>query len=58
MQCAPAVEPAPEVVPERFLRWLDEASVLISRVEKALFLSLTKDYQRDAFIQQFWKSGG
>ena len=49
---APA-EPAP--LPERFATWLEEVDPLITLAERRLFLSLTRDYQRDAFIQEFWK---
>lgn len=41
--------------PKRFQEWLEEVDTLITLAEKRLFLSLTKDYQRDAFIQAFWK---
>ncbi len=29
--------------------------MLITQAERMLFLSLSRDYQRDAFIQQFWR---
>ncbi|MCP3961122.1 MAG: GWxTD domain-containing protein, partial [bacterium] len=47
-------EPAAEVS-ERHRRWLDEVEPLITAPERRLFATLQKDYQRDAFIQQFWK---
>ena len=35
--------------------WLKETSLLISAPERRLFDSLTKTYQRQAFINEFWK---
>ncbi len=40
---------------ERHRRWLEGVETLITARERRLFASLSKDYQRDAFIQQFWK---
>lgn len=40
---------------ERFAQWLREVEPIITGPEKELFLSLAQDYQRDAFIQEFWK---
>jgi Ca-activated chloride channel family protein len=51
---APAVPAAP-ALPQRFADWLAEVDPLISEVEKELFAKLEKDYQRDAFIEEFWK---
>lgn len=42
-------------LPEPFERWLDEVDPLITHRERALFLSLNRDYQREAFIHKFWK---
>lgn len=42
-------------VPSRFARWLEEVEPLITTTEKQLFVSLERDYQRDAFIEEFWK---
>ena len=36
-------------------RWLVEVEPLILVAEKRLFVSLHEDYQRDAFIEQFWR---
>ncbi len=41
--------------PERYRQWLIEVEPLINRAERQLFATLKKDYQRDAFIQKFWK---
>ncbi|HVR96742.1 MAG TPA: GWxTD domain-containing protein, partial [Thermoanaerobaculia bacterium] len=35
--------------------WLDEVALLISPKEREAFLSLHRDYQRDAFIRRFWE---
>jgi Ca-activated chloride channel family protein len=51
---APAA-PAAVALPQRFVDWLAEVDPLISEVEKELFAKLEKDYQRDAFIEEFWK---
>ncbi len=53
----PGTEPeaAAESISERHQRWLIEVEPLITRAERRLFETLRKDYQRDAFIQQFWK---
>ena len=51
---APA-EPLPSELPPRYARWLEEVDPLITLAEKRLFISLGRDYQRDAFIEEFWK---
>ena len=35
--------------------WLEEVKLLISKNERATFLELEKEYQRDAFIDRFWE---
>lgn len=49
---------APPAVPAdlepKYRAWLDEVAPLISERERQVFLSLTRDYQRDDFIQKFW----
>jgi VWFA-related protein len=42
-------------LPEKYRTWLEEVDVLITEEERATFLALQKDYQRDAFIQRFWE---
>jgi len=39
----------------RHERWLAEVDVLISPAERDAFRALTQDYQRDAFIREFWR---
>src|SRR3954452_2909663 len=41
-------------LPEAYQKFLAEVEILITDEERATFLALSKDYQRDAFIQQFW----
>ncbi|MFN7960254.1 MAG: VWA domain-containing protein [Thermoanaerobaculia bacterium] len=55
----PVVAPTPATpaaeLPKRFSDWLEEVAVLINESERQAFLSLSKDYQRDAFIDRFWR---
>ena len=44
------------VLPPRFRDWFDEVTLLLTAQERAVFLSLDKDYQRDAFIRKFWQA--
>jgi VWFA-related protein len=44
-----------ERLPEKYRAWIEEVDVLITEEERALFLALEKDYQRDAFIKRFWE---
>ncbi|MCP4204771.1 MAG: VWA domain-containing protein [bacterium] len=41
---------------ERYQRWLEDVELILLQKERKAFLALEKDYQRDAFIQRFWKS--
>jgi Ca-activated chloride channel family protein len=51
----PQTPPAPPAdLAPRYQAWLDEVTLLISPKERAAFLGLQKDYQRDAFIRRFW----
>jgi len=36
--------------------WLDEVATILTKDERASFLKLEKDYQRDAFIERFWQA--
>lgn len=40
---------------DKYKQWLEAVDLIITRDEKSTFLTLAKDYQRDAFIEQFWK---
>ncbi|HEV2844198.1 MAG TPA: VWA domain-containing protein [Thermoanaerobaculia bacterium] len=41
-------------LPEKYRAWIEEVDLLLSEDERKTFLALAKDYQRDAFIEQFW----
>src|SRR6202047_3213715 len=51
---APAAPLAATDLAPKYRAWLDEVAALISERERQVFLSLTRDYQRDDFIQRFW----
>ncbi|HXU46336.1 MAG TPA: VWA domain-containing protein [Thermoanaerobaculia bacterium] len=40
----------------QYRQFLEDVLLLITKAEKKAFLALEKDYQRDAFIQGFWKA--
>ncbi len=44
-----------EKLPEKYRDWLETVDLLITDEERATFLALDKDYQRDAFIKRFWE---
>lgn len=46
---------SPDELPEKFQRWYEDVDMLISEVEREVFLSLVESYQRDHFIERFWK---
>ena len=50
-----AEQEAIAALPDPYREWIRDVSVIISDEEKSLFLALEKDYQRDAFIERFWK---
>ncbi|HEY2292200.1 MAG TPA: VWA domain-containing protein [Thermoanaerobaculia bacterium] len=43
-------------LPQKYRDWLETVELLISEQELTTFLALEKDYQRDAFIKQFWEA--
>ena len=43
-------------LPEEYRFWLDSVDMIMSKDEKESFLELQKDYQRDAFIERFWRA--
>lgn len=52
----PAAAQAKPDLPQRFKKWLDEEVVyLITPREKAVFLQLRTDRERDIFVDAFWK---
>jgi GWxTD domain-containing protein len=40
----------------KYRRWLEDVALLMSASERASFLGLSADYQRDAFLVAFWKT--
>jgi Ca-activated chloride channel family protein len=46
--------PIPADLDPKYRTWLEEVAPLIGDRERAVFLALTRDYQRDDFIQRFW----
>ena len=44
-----------ERLPAEQRAWLEEVALIITKEERATFLDIDKDYQRDAFIERFWK---
>jgi Ca-activated chloride channel family protein len=52
----PAKEaPLPADLAPRYVSWLDEVALLMNPQERAAFVALAKDYQRNAFIRRFWE---
>ena len=45
----------PADLPERYREWLEEVAPLITPEERTVFLSLQRDYQRQAFQREFWR---
>ena len=52
---SPKEAPLPADLAPRYAAWLDEVALLISPKERTAFLTLGKDYQRDAFMRRFWE---
>lgn len=64
---SPALEPAaepppashaplkPEDLPPEYRDWLKTVDLLITDEEREAFLNLREDYERDRFIEQFWR---
>jgi len=50
-----AEKEAIQKLPQKYRDWLETVELLISDQELATFLTLDKDYQRDAFIKKFWE---
>ena len=47
--------PIPDDLPDTYKQWLEEVRLLITKEERKTFLELEKNYQRDAFIERFWR---
>ncbi|MGE5347566.1 MAG: VWA domain-containing protein, partial [Acidithiobacillales bacterium] len=44
-----------EALPEKYKAFLEEVDPIITDLERDTLLRLTSDYQRDRFIEEFWK---
>ncbi len=44
-----------EDLPPQYRQWLELVDLLLSKEERRSFLELEQDYQRDAFIESFWR---
>lgn len=42
-------------LPERYRQFLDDVEPIMADLERDTFLRLVSDYQRDKFIEEFWK---
>jgi len=51
----PAPPPPPADLPPSAARFLEEVAPLITEAEREAFLGLEADYQRQAFVEQFWR---
>jgi len=47
--------PPPDDLPPSAARFLEEVAPLITEAEREAFLGLAADYQRQAFVEQFWR---
>ena len=52
---APILPPDAAELAPRHRQWLEDVALLISAPERAAFLALKQDYQRDSFIRRFWQ---
>lgn len=48
--------PVPEGLADKYKAFLEEVALLITPEEREAFLELKEDYQRDAFIERFWRA--
>lgn len=44
-----------DAMPDRYRQFLSDVEPILADVEEATFLRLASDYQRDRFIEDFWK---
>lgn len=54
-ETAASPSPAADRLSRRHADWLAEVSVILTAEERDLFLQLTREYQREAFIRKFWQ---
>ncbi len=52
---AKQVEALEKQLPPQYQSWLEEVRLLITLDERRTFVQLQEDYQRDHFIEQFWR---
>ena len=52
---SPDSESAEQGLAARYEKWLEEVDPLITLAEREVFLGLTRDHHREAFIRQFWR---
>lgn len=45
----------PDSLPAAYQEWLQSVEPIITKEERDAFLTLEEDYQRDAFIERFWR---
>ena len=44
-----------QTIPERYRRFVEDVEPIITDLERDTFLRIPSDYQRDQFIQEFWR---
>ncbi len=54
--CNDGSQPDPNALPTHHRQWTEEVALLLTDDEIQSFLCLSQDYQRDAFINEFWKA--
>ncbi len=54
--CDDGSQPDPNTLPTHHRQWTEEVALLLTDDEIQSFLCLSQDYQRDAFITEFWKA--
>ena len=54
--CSDGSQPDPNTLPTHHRQWTEEVGLLLTDDELQVFLCLSQDYQRDAFIEEFWKA--
>ncbi len=54
-ETAPVAADVPADLPQRYRDWLEEVALLITPEERQVFLGLSRDYQRQAFLRAFWQ---
>ncbi|MCH9649225.1 MAG: VWA domain-containing protein [Deltaproteobacteria bacterium] len=52
----PPGEPQPPSLSRQHQRWLESVAELMRDAEREVFINLRQDYQRESFIQRFWRA--